>query len=205
VVTAPDDALTAGLGLRERKRLQAMRRIQSVALDLFDEHGFAAVTIERIAAEAEVSPSSVYRWFGTKEQLILWDEYDPAILAGVLEQLPGRSPLEAVRRTVAVLVEQLFDAEEPRVRRRTRYMMEEPSVRAASALQAQQMGELLAEVLASSAGRARDDLAVQVFAHAIVGAMLGAIHHWYRGGFATPFAQVMDDAFAHVERGLDLG
>jgi AcrR family transcriptional regulator len=203
-VTATDDALTAGLGLRERKRLQAMRRIQSVALDLFDEHGFGAVTIERIAAAAEVSPSSVYRYFGTKEQLILWDEYDPAILQGVLEELHQHPPFEAVRRTVSALVGQLFEAEEPRVRRRTRYLMEEPSVQAASALQAQQMGELLAEVLATRAGRERDDLDVQVFAHGLIGAMLGGIHHWYRTGFASPFAEVMDEAFAHVQRGFDL-
>jgi AcrR family transcriptional regulator len=203
-LTATDEALTAGLDLRQRKRLQAMRRIQSVALDLFDEHGFDDVTIERIAAEAEVSPSSVYRYFGTKEQLILWDEYDPAILQGVLEELHEHPPLEAVRRAVVALIGQRFETEETRVRRRTRYTMEEPSVQAASALQAQQMGELLAGVLATKVGREQDDLDVQVFAHGVVGALLGGIHHWYRAGFVTPFDRIVDEAFRHVERGFDL-
>ncbi|NTV39112.1 MAG: helix-turn-helix transcriptional regulator, partial [Demequinaceae bacterium] len=45
-----------------------MERIQTVALALFEQHGFGPVTIERIAHEADVSPSSVYRYFGTKEQ-----------------------------------------------------------------------------------------------------------------------------------------
>ncbi|HEY7594201.1 MAG TPA: helix-turn-helix domain-containing protein, partial [Actinophytocola sp.] len=40
-----------------------MRTIQEQALDLFDARGFDAVTIEEIAAAAEVSPSSVYRYF----------------------------------------------------------------------------------------------------------------------------------------------
>ena len=53
-----------------------MRTIQEQALDLFDERGFDAVTIEEIAAAAEVSPSSVYRYFGTKEGLIVADEFD---------------------------------------------------------------------------------------------------------------------------------
>ena len=53
-----------------------MRTIQERALDLFDARGFDAVTIEEIAAAAEVSPSSVYRYFGTKEGLIVADEFD---------------------------------------------------------------------------------------------------------------------------------
>lgn len=53
-----------------------MRTIHERALDLFDERGFDAVTIEEIAAAAEVSPSSVYRYFGTKEGLIVADEFE---------------------------------------------------------------------------------------------------------------------------------
>jgi len=60
-------------GLRERKRLAAMRRVQEVALDLFDARGFESVSIEEIARAAEVSPSSIYRYFGTKEQIVLYD------------------------------------------------------------------------------------------------------------------------------------
>ena len=63
-------------GLRERWRINAMRTIQERALDLFDARGFDAVTIEEIAAAAEVSPSSVYRYFGTKEGLVVADEFD---------------------------------------------------------------------------------------------------------------------------------
>ena len=68
---------TPVVGLRERKRYAAMRLVQEVALDLFDAHGYADVTVERIAAASDVSPSSVYRYFGTKEQIVLWDENDP--------------------------------------------------------------------------------------------------------------------------------
>src|SRR5664279_5481895 len=65
-----------GNGLRARWRINAMRTIQESALDLFDARGFDAVTIEEIAAAAEVSPSSVYRYFGTKEGLLVADEFD---------------------------------------------------------------------------------------------------------------------------------
>jgi AcrR family transcriptional regulator len=203
-VVAQEDPLTAGLGLRERKRLAAMRRIQQVALDLFDEQGFGEVTIEQIAADAEVSPSSIYRYFGTKEQLVLWDEYDPAILRGVVEELHEAPPLEAIRRVISSLVGQVFDEEEPRIRRRVRYTLEEPSVRAASALQSYEMAEMIAGLVGVRLERDPNDLDVQLFAHALVGGLVGGIHHWYEAGFATPFSVIVDRVFASVEGGFDL-
>ena len=68
-------------GLRERKKAATMHRVQAVALDLFERHGFDAVSIEQVADAAEVSPSTVYRYFGTKEGLIVHDEYDDRVLA----------------------------------------------------------------------------------------------------------------------------
>ena len=68
------------LGLRECKKATTMHRIQAVALDLFERHGFDAVSIEQVADAAEVSPSTVYRYFGTKEGLVIHDEYDDRVL-----------------------------------------------------------------------------------------------------------------------------
>ncbi|MQY21161.1 TetR/AcrR family transcriptional regulator [Nocardia macrotermitis] len=69
--------------LWERRKYEAMARIQQVALDLFDENGYREVTVERVAAAADVSPSSIYRYFGTKEMLVLYDEADPKLLDAV--------------------------------------------------------------------------------------------------------------------------
>ena len=90
--------------LRERKRLASMRRIQDIALDLFESEGYGTVTIERIAAAADVSPSSVYRYFGTKEQIVLWDEYDPVWIGELLDEISAQPPMDALRRAVEVLI-----------------------------------------------------------------------------------------------------
>ncbi|PID53113.1 MAG: TetR family transcriptional regulator, partial [Micrococcales bacterium] len=50
--------------LRARKKAAAMRHIQQVALELISSKGFDKVTVEEVAAAAEVSPSSIYRYFG---------------------------------------------------------------------------------------------------------------------------------------------
>ena len=87
-------------GLRERWRMYAMRTIQERALDLFDERGFDAVTIEEIAAAAEVSPSSVYRYFGTKEGLLVADEFDSMSQEAVEEILDVNDPVGSLIQIV---------------------------------------------------------------------------------------------------------
>ena len=75
-----------------------MHSIQGHALDLFDERGVDAVTIEEIA---EVSPSTVYRYFGSKEGPIVSDDFD-ALSQQALDDLLGRcDPVDTARRSVA--------------------------------------------------------------------------------------------------------
>src|SRR5512142_2032759 len=119
-------------GLRERWRISAMRTIQERALDLFDERGFDAVTIEEIAAAAEVSPSSVYRYFGTKAGLIVADEFD----SWSQEAVEG---ILAVNDSVGTLLQVVLRYEAApgppagrSPRRRVRYFFQEPSARMAA-------------------------------------------------------------------------
>jgi AcrR family transcriptional regulator len=196
--------MSSPTGLRERKRIAAMRRIQEVALDLFDERGFDAVTIEEIAEAAEVSPSSVYRWFGTKEQLVLHDEFDLQLLEVVQAELASHPPVEAVRRAIATLMSQFFGREEALARRKVRYWAEEPAIQAAAARQSDQFVQLLAGILAEAAGRPADDLDVQVIAATLVWGTVAATRHWHASGYAEPLEHELQRALALLENGLRL-
>ncbi len=90
-------------GLRERKRLETLHRIQEEALRLFDEQGYDATTIEQIAEAAGVSPSTFYRYFPVKEDVVVQDEYDPLIVEVFESQQEGTAPLEALRAVLAAL------------------------------------------------------------------------------------------------------
>jgi AcrR family transcriptional regulator len=59
------------MGLREVKRERTRRLIADKAFELFNHNGFGQTTVEQIAAAAEVGPSTLYRYFPTKETLVL--------------------------------------------------------------------------------------------------------------------------------------
>lgn len=189
-------------GLRERKLLAAMHRIQDAALDLFDAHGYAAVTVEQIAAASEVSPSSVYRYFGTKERILLWDEYDPLIVEHLVEELGDASPLAAARRVMLKLMAEVLGQDEPFLRRRMRHLMSDAALEAEMARQVQATSELVGKVVAARLGRPHEDLEIQVFSHAVVGGLLGGLHHWHGTGFREPLLRVLERSFDLLETGL---
>lgn len=143
----------------ERRKIEAMSRIQRVALDLFDAHGYRNVTVERVAAAAGVSPSSVYRYFGTKEMLVLYDEADPRVL-DVLRTVGGGDTVEpaelirVARLIVPVLIESLLTAEsERRIRRRLRYVATIPEIKDGQTRQMRDMADRFRVLFAERIGR----------------------------------------------------
>jgi len=195
---------TPVVGLRERKRYAAMRLVQEVALDLFDAHGYADVTVERIAAASDVSPSSVYRYFGTKEHIVLWDENDPIWSARIPQGLRSRPPLESLRFMVGAFTSGVLTSDQARLRRRISLIMREPSIEAASALQAYHAAEAFGTAVSEALGREHGDLEVQLFSHAVVGAVVGGLHHWYESAFNTPLETIMGRVAASFESGFGL-
>ncbi|GAA4912944.1 TetR family transcriptional regulator [Streptomyces coeruleoprunus] len=89
-------------GLRERKKQQTYRVISDTAIALFLERGFDRVSVAEVAAAAEVSKPTLFRYFPAKEDLVLHrfaDHRDEA--ARVVTGRPeGVGPLEALHRHV---------------------------------------------------------------------------------------------------------
>ncbi|MBB5787442.1 TetR/AcrR family transcriptional regulator [Jiangella mangrovi] len=191
------------LGLRERKKLKAMRHIQDVALDLFDRDGYAHVTIERIAADAEVSPSSIYRYFGTKEMIVLWDEWDPVMLSAFDDRLAAQDPITALREVLTeVVTTALFQQDERLIKRRMHYTMAEPAVRDGLNRQADVMAAELAQVLAKHTGRDPRGLELRVVTAALIAAFVEAIAYWHDSGYRDPLRDIVDGALDVIARGL---
>lgn len=190
-------------GLRERKKLAAMKRLQEVALDLFDENGFTEVTIEQIAEAAEVSPSSVYRYFGSKEQLVLWDDFDIQFLETAATELDTSPPVEAMRVALAEAMTQFYEQEgEELAKRKTHYALEEPALRPALMEATDEIVRMIAQRLHGSADAQLDELEAEVVAAAMVWAMMAATRHWHRNGYKNSIREELERALDILERGL---
>jgi AcrR family transcriptional regulator len=99
------------LGLRERKKDETRRRLRESAARLFAERGFAGTTVLDIAADANVSERTFFRYFTSKEALLLPDAVHlfDYIAAAVVERPLDENPFEAVSNA-------LLEAKDPFVR-----------------------------------------------------------------------------------------
>jgi AcrR family transcriptional regulator len=119
------------LGRRERKRLETRNGLAAVALELFAERGFDAVTVNDIADRADVDPSTFYRHFVTKEAVIFaeYGEWTGRIGDAVRAQAADLPVLETLRVSVKDLAAMLMlDLDNDR--RRAELVESTPSVRA---------------------------------------------------------------------------
>ncbi|GAA3481392.1 TetR/AcrR family transcriptional regulator [Streptomyces yanii] len=191
-------------GLRERKKLKTRMAIRSATYRLIAEQGYDATTIEQIAEAAEVSPSTVFRYFATKEDIVLTDEYDPA-MAGEMRNRPAdEPPLESLRFIMTKALTAFLATEEEELRRRTRLMVEVPAVRARISETVSDTAKVLAQVLADRSGRSADDLEVRVFVAAVLGALREATLYWGEHDQEGDLIAMINRAMDTLEGGLTL-
>src|ERR1700761_3401026 len=110
-MTADPEIDGAPGSLRERKKLATRRSIRRIAIDLIAERGFSHITVEDIAAAAEVSPRTFFNYFPSKEAVLFGT--DPGRAAEthdrLIHDLPGRRALEALRAVLGDQVRKIAD------------------------------------------------------------------------------------------------
>jgi AcrR family transcriptional regulator len=195
-------------GLRERKKAKTRAAIRDHALRLFRENGYQRTTVEKIAEAAEVSVSTFFRYFPTKEDVVLQDDMDTRMIEALERQPADLSPLSAVRGAVRDAFASYTDADLDVIGETSALSMTVPEIRARATDEFTRTIGVIAEALAKRAGRSADDLAVRTAAGAIVGVMMGLALPWDdkpsgRKAIEDLFGRV-DQALALLEAGLPL-
>ena len=194
-------------GLRERKKARTRAAIREHALRLFREQGYQRTTVEQIAAAAEVSPSTFFRYFPTKEDVVLQDDMDTRMVAAFEQQPPGLGPIAAVRAAAREMLASYTGTDLDVIRETTRLTMTVPEVRARALDEFARTITVLAEAVSKRTGRAPDDLAVRTVAGAIIGVIMSITIPWENWSDGTSFEDTfarIDEALALLEAGLPL-
>ncbi len=193
----------AGLsGLRERKKAKTHQAIQEAALRLFRAQGYEGTTVEQIAAAAEVSPSTYFRYFPTKEDVVIHDALDPLLFASFAEQPAELSPIQALRASMAAVFGALTPEELAFEYERQELVLGVPELRARMLDDLANTFRGFAEALGARVGRSPDDLEVRAFAGAVLGAGIAVWLTAPPGEKVADFIGQFDAAMAYLDISL---
>ncbi|WP_432134723.1 MULTISPECIES: TetR/AcrR family transcriptional regulator [unclassified Streptomyces] len=190
------------LGLRERKKIKTREAIRTAMYALVKEQGYEATTIDQIAERAEVSPSTVFRYFPTKEDIVLTDEYDP-VLMEMLRDRPADEPwADSIRHVMLAAARVGVEEDREVARLRTHLLVHVPAVRSRMMETMSVTGRMLSTAISERTGLAPDSLEVRVHAMALMGGLMETSMYWAEHGHEGDLAPLLDRALDVLEHGL---
>ncbi|AEY90166.1 TetR family transcriptional regulator [Streptomyces olivaceoviridis] len=185
------------MGLRERKKQRMYQDVSDIAVRLFLERGFDAVSVAEVAAAAGISKPTLFRYFPAKEDLVLHRIADheteaARVVAGEAD------PVDALRRHFLAGLERRDPVtglnDHPGVLAFHRLLYGTPSLVARAYAHQERSEAALAEALGG-------DLAARLAAAQIIAVQrVLALENWRRIAAGEPVAEVAPDAVAAAER-----
>lgn len=181
-------------GLRTRKKRRTWRAIQDAALELVDAQGYEATTVDEIAARAEVSVTTFFRYFASKDEVIFPGRHDRLpVLRRVLREQPATRDLDAVRHA---LQDALRAVDDPaRVARQVRIVGTSPVLRGRAAEAMQEWQAAVSDALAERRGLPAPDRACHLTAAVAMTAFGRAISSWAAEGGDDDLPARIDETF----------
>jgi AcrR family transcriptional regulator len=197
----PVAAGSGGPGLRERKKAHTRQVIQEQAMRLFLDKGYPATTVQEIATAAGVSHMTFFRYFPSKEDVVLADDYDPLIVE-LLRKRPASEPdVEKLRRALLAGLTVLSSADRQALLDRTRLVLRTPALRARLWENQLQTEELLVRALTSE-GEGADGLARRVLVAGCLAAVTTALLVWVEHDGEPDLPALVEEAFVALRAGV---
>lgn len=197
-----DTATNPGKSIRHRARDAMRQEIARVALRLFAEHGFEGVTADQIAAAAGISRSTFFRYFATKDEVILgqFEQKGHELVAEVRARPSSESAWEALHQGFLEVVRRGssdigFDA----AVQLAQLQVYNGALRAAGLNQRARWRSLLAPEIAARLDTSVDgDPRPAALAAAAIGCLEAAVVMWGRSGGQADLERLVDVAMAEL-------
>ena len=186
------------LGLRDRKKIKTRDAIRRAAMRLIKANGYASTTIEQIAEAAEVSASTYFRYFPSKEVVMIANDLDQVTVDALAKQPPELSSVQAFRRALETTLATLSKDEWEFERDRQLMVLTIPELLTAQFEEYRRTMTKLAEADCSRLGRDPDDLEVRIFYGALAGGLMAVLDR------PTDVAKRMYLALDFIEAGMPL-
>jgi len=189
-------------GLREQKILKAKATIQAHALRLFAKQGYNITTVEQIAEVSEVSPSTFFRYFQTKESVVLYDSLDQVIIEAFRAQPHNVPIIRALRNATSDVFGSLSAGQQRLEEQRADLIRTIPELQPYMYEEIARNIDLFAEIIAERTGRTSDDLEVRNLAGATIGVGMAALLQAYKYPDKINPIAAFDAALDQLEKGL---
>jgi len=186
------------LGLRDRKKIKTRDAIRRAAMRLIKANGYASTTIEQIAEAAEVSASTYFRYFPSKEVVMIANDLDQVTVDALATQPPELSSVQAFRRALETTLATLSKDEWEFERDRQLMVLTIPELLTAQFDEYRRTMTKLAEADCRRLGRDPDDLEVRIFYGALAGGLMAVLDR------PTDVAKRMYLALDFIEAGMPL-
>ena len=189
--------------LRERKKAGTKARLRSTALELFSEHGFAGVSVDQIAHEADVSRSTFFRYFGSKEE-VLFESIDAAGAAFVsdLERRPSDEPPGAAFKQALLASAEAQSSRVTELPDENRVvdglLRNDPALRGRHLKELERWTQEIADVFARRAGRKGAELPDRLAAAVCMAVNEEVARAWRSDPLAEP-AALIEEAFVTLQ------
>lgn len=198
------------MGLRERKKLATRNRLVDAALRRFAENGYDATTVEEIAADAEVSVTTFFRYFRSKDEILFIDA-DSAVpdFRSALTTRPTHEPdLEAIHQVLRTFHVREDPHDDPQRRlRQHRVVVATPVLRGRYHEVSSRWQHEVAAGLSQRQVACPDDRNVRLTAAIALAIVSFADDEWCAHGGAIDWITILDEAFeshaALTQSGLD--
>jgi AcrR family transcriptional regulator len=191
-------------GLRERRKKLTAAELEAAAYRLFGERGFDAVTVDDIAAEADVSRRTFFRYFASKEDVLLADHFTQlARLRAAMAERPAEEPIVTALRNALLSMTSDFEERKEMVILRGRLMRDTPSLQARSLVHQRLWEDAMREMVADRLGvDPVKDLRPGVVSAATLAAMRVAFTNWLSAGCDGDLIALTAEALDLLDGGL---